>query len=404
MYSPKKPEFQYLSVVTSQGKNDSYIFLQLNSDLGRKRFSIGKENQENFDSAFECAYAIERYCEGQVSKKEPINIDEIKKIVESIKKPHLKIVKSTDIRFLWQKYIDFHFALNCWTETYKLTHIQTVGNLIARPDFPQDIEKPSEILQWLLNGKRSVNTAKDRFKVVVSAIDWASKNDLVERKYGLKYRDCLSTLNVKLQQSSSESHDNPEDDIDPFTKEEILQILEAFKTDSYSRFAGKHSQYYPFLKFCWLTGCRPSEAVALKWANILFAKQKIRFAEGEIIASGKRIKKKGTKTKAYRFFPINAELKELLDSLSQENEYVFVREDGTPINTHTLNGIWKRLLPKMGVRYRIPYQLRHSMISYHANRGFPLTQLAEIIGNSEKVIREHYLKVDISLINVPVVE
>lgn len=404
MYSPSIPEFKYLSINNTKTTDGNYICLQLSRLIGRKRFSIGSESKENLNSAIECAYAIERYCEGQVSQKEPINLDEIKKIVDSIKKPHLRVVKSTDIRFLWQKYINFHFALNCWTETYKLTHIQTVGNLIARPDFPQDIDKPSEILQWLLNGKRSVDTAKDRFKVVVSAIDWASKNDLVERKYGLKYRDCLSSLNVKIQKSSKDGNDNPEDEIDPFTKEEVLQILKAFETDSYSRFKGKHSQYYPFIKFCWLTGCRPSEAVALKWSNILFAKQKVRFAEGEIIASGQRIKKKGTKTKPYRFFPINAELKELLDSLPKGDDYVFVRDDGTPINTHTLNGIWKRLLPKMGVRYRIPYQLRHSMISYHANRGFPLTQLAEIVGNSEKIIREHYLKIDISLINVPVVE
>lgn len=404
MYSTTLPEFKYLSIQLSAKRDERYLSIQLSRLLNRKRFNFGQETPENIEKVIQCGYAIDRYCREQLAKQESVNLDEIQKIVGEIRQPHLKIVVSSDIAVIWKKYIDFHFALNCWTETYRLTHIQTVGNLIARPDFPQSIDKPSEILQWLLNGKRSPKTAKDRFSVICSCVDWASKNDLVERKYGLKYRDCLSTLNGKLQQRSQDNNENPEEEIDPFTKEEVLQILKAFETNSHSRFTGKHSQYYPFLKFCWLTGCRPSEAVALKWSNILFAKQKIRFSEGEIIASGKRVKKKGTKTKAYRFFPINTELKELLDSLPKGDEYVFVRDDGTPINTHTLNGIWKRLLPKMGVRYRIPYQLRHSMISYHANRGFPLTQLAEIVGNSEKVIREHYLKVDISLINVPVVE
>jgi integrase len=404
MYSPQAPKFKYLSILTTLVRGDKYISLQLSRQLGAKRFSIGRESPENFDKAIQIAYAIERLVKEKRVLQEAINLDEIKKIVTETKNPNLQIVSSTDIRVLWEKYVKFHLSLDYWTETYRLTHVQTVGNLIARPDFPQDLEKPSEVLQWFLEGKRSVTTAKDRFKVLVSAIDWASKNDLISRKYGLKYRDCLSSLNGKLKQAKKDEQGNLEDEIDPFSKEEILTILEAFKTDSHSRFKGKHSQYFPFLKFLWLTGCRPSEAVALKWSNVLFSQKKIRFSEGEVIASGKRVKKKGTKTRKQRFFPVNSELEDLLKSLPKTEEYVFIRNDGTPINQHTLNGIWNRLLPQLGIRFRIPYQMRHSMISYHANRGFPLTQLAEICGNSEKVIREHYLKVDISLINLPTID
>ncbi|MGH2413396.1 MAG: tyrosine-type recombinase/integrase, partial [Microcystaceae cyanobacterium] len=358
--------------------------------------------------AIQCGYDIEAYCQEQISKNEAVDLEQIKRLVEAYKNPHLKVVSSTELPFLWDKYVSFHKALGCWSECYLLTHIQTVGNLINRSDFPIDIEKPSEILQWLLEGKRSVSTAKDRFKMIVTAIDWASKNDHIDRRYGQKYRDCLSTLNTKLEkQNDKQDGDNEgdlEDDIDPFTKEEIYRILAAFKTDSHSRFKGKHSQYYPFLEFLWLTGCRPSEAVALKWDNVNLQKGKIRFCEVEVIASGKRVKRKRTKTQKFRVFPINEELRALLESLPKDNSpYVFTRNDGTPINQHTLNGIWKRLLPKLEIRYRVPYQFRHSMISYHANRNFPLTQLAEIVGNSEKIIRDCYLKVDISLINVPTV-
>ena len=35
------------------------------------------------------------------------------------------------------------------------------------------------------------------------------------------------------------------------------------------------------------------------------------------------------------------------------------------------------------------------MISYHANNDYPVHKLCEIVGNSEKIIKEHYLKLDI---------
>jgi integrase len=110
------------------------------------------------------------------------------------------------------------------------------------------------------------------------------------------------------------------------------------------------------------------------------------------------------RTHVYRIFPINRTLKELLEELPQKSDYVFLNYEGEPISQHALNRIWQGLLPKLGIRYRIPYQLRRSMISYHANRGFPITQLANLVGNSEKVIKDCYLKIDVSLINVPTIE
>lgn len=98
---------------------------------------------------------------------------------------------------------------------------------------------------------------------------------------------------------------------------------------------------------------------------------------------------------------MNNELLETLESLPRNSEYVFTSLENKHINQHTFNGVWNRLLDKMGIAHRIPYQLRHSMISYHANNGFPLQQLAEIVGNSVDIIENHYLKIDVSMIRLP---
>jgi integrase len=408
MYSIGVPEFTYCLLTTSKVKEETYIFLQLSLQLGKKRFSLGRENKENYKKAIAAASEVDTYCSQCQTSKQPIDINRINAIVKAIKKPLLTIVQTPKIAGLWQDYVKFHLALGCWGEAYIRTHIARITSFVNDESFPNDLDKPSEIFQWFLDGKRSAKTAKDRFKLVVAAVDWSSKNDRIPRAYGLKWRDCLSSISGKLKTEKkvdrSEAIDNEEAKIDPFTVKEVEQILEALRLEVFSRYRGRHRQYYNYIKFLWLTGCRPSEAIALKWDNVDLKKKRIKFCEGYVESSGKIVKKKGTKTVPFRHFPINSTLYELLSSLPRDNEYVFTGIDGEPIRQHALNRIWQGLLPKLGIKYRVPYQLRHGMISYHANQGFPITQLATIVGNSEKVIKDHYLKIDISLINVPTID
>ncbi|MGF1539479.1 MAG: tyrosine-type recombinase/integrase [Pleurocapsa sp.] len=409
MYSVGIPEFKHCSINTSKVKEEKYYVVQLSRSLGGKRHSFGKVKNENYNLAVKAAVEIDEYCDRCISSSKAVDIKYIAQLAKNVKKPKLELVNTPELKSVWDAYVEFHLALNCWSGSYIETHIATIGNLLKCSDFPSDIDKPSGVFEWLLKGKRSAKTAKARFKLVVAAVDWASKNDRLPRQLGQKWRDCLSSLNGKLKADKKatqiELSENEQETIDPFSVREVEMILTALQTESHSRYRGKHFQYYNYVKFLWLTGCRPSEAIALKWKNVdLMGKtKKVKFCEGEVMASGKLIKKKGTKTVPFRYFNVNDELYELLNNLPRTSEYVFVNGKNEPISQHALNRIWQKLLPKLGIKYRIPYQLRHSMISYHANNGFPIPQLAKLVGNSEKVITEHYLKVDMSLINVPTV-
>lgn len=301
---------------------------------------------------------------------------------------------------LWDNYVKFHVSLGEWTETYIVSHIATVGNLIKSCPY-QRLEQKSKIVEWIFteSEKRSKKTSKERLKLIVAAIDWNSKQGNIPRNWGIEYRDMLESINLKTEKKSNISCE--EDEIDIFSVKEIYEILNALKDETYSRFEGKHRQYYKYVYFCWLTGCRPSEAIALKWENVDLQKKRIKFCEVEMLRSGKRIKRDGTKTVDKRYFPINSELMELLTSIPYRTGYVFRTLTGKPINQNALYGVFKNLLESMGIRYRVPYQMRHTMISYHANNDYPIHKLAELVGNSEKVIKEHYLKLDIERINLP---
>ncbi len=365
--------------------------------MGRKCMGAGSNKLQ----ALNIAQAVDNQITRWISEGKPVEIDKLRSIVRQMKEKSLvAVVEKGQLLDLWSEYVDFHVKLQVWQQTYIYTHIQTVGNLVKKCPH-QNIEDKLKIFNWFLaSKKRSVSTSKARFKLVVAALDWASKQGLIPRSYGIEYRDLLSSLSTKKSINQKEN-DETFLDIEIFKVKEIYSILEAFSSERFSRFKGKHKQYYNFVYFLWLTGCRPSEAVALKWENVDLAKKRLVFREAEVRTSGKIIKKKGTKTEFSRIFPINSELMELLKNVKTQKGYVFLRDDGKPVCTQTLRRIFYTVLEGLSLRKRKLYQLRHTMISYHANNDFPIHKLAELVGNSEDVIKSYYLQLDIERIALP---
>ncbi|MEG4535597.1 site-specific integrase [Microcoleus sp. D2_18a_D3] len=281
-----------------------------------------------------------------------------------------------------------------WEKTYILNEISIVSRLIERCPHKR-LEDKTQVIAWIFSDtKRSATTSKKWFMHLVAAVDWSSKQGTISRKWGIEYRDALES--IKLKSGKKEKKE-----IDIYSVAEVYQIIDALKNDTYSRFKGKHQQYYKYVYFCWLTGCRPSEAIALKWENVSFQKKSILFCEAQVDSCGTIVQKQNTKTELKRSFPINQELRELLESIPHRAGYVFLNDRGKAINQHALNVVWKTVIEGTGIRYRIPYQLRHTMISYHANNDFPIHKLARLVGNSPDVITEHYLHLDIERIRLP---
>lgn len=400
-----KSDFKHLSVMTmNKPPHGDWYQLRLNSKLGRKTIGLGSDRIQ----ALNLALMVDEEISRLIARGEVIEIDSLKELVrqeqnkfKAKKNDGIRLVEKDDLIVLWEKYVNFHCNLNEWTEAYIITHITTVTNLVRKCPY-QRLEQKSDIVQWLFSESkaRSKATSKDRFKLIVAAIDWNSKQGNIPRKWGIEYRDLLESISIKTKKKSAFGADD-DAEIDIFSVAEIYLILEALQNEKYSRFEGKHYQYYKYIYFCWLTGCRPSEAIALKWENVNLAKKQIKFCEAEVTTGGKKIKKKGTKTVDYRYFPINRELEDLLNSIPYRSGYVFRNASGKSISQQAFYSVWKTLLEGLGIKYRIPYQLRHTMISYHANNDYPIHKLAELVGNSEQIIKEHYLKLDIERISLP---
>jgi integrase len=144
--------------------------------------------------------------------------------------------------------------------------------------------------------------------------------------------------------------------VDPFTIEEIGAILAACSGP----------QERNLWKFAFATGMRTSEFIALEWSAVDFALAKVQVLQKRV----EHVTEKTLKTAAGKRA---IDLRQgALEALIDQQQYsggaggtVFIddRMDKPWGNDHILRMRWIRILRKAGVRYRKPYQTRHTFAS-----------------------------------------
>lgn len=242
------------------------------------------------------------------------------------------------------------------------------------------LDKAVAIRDWLIANK-TPNSCKRILTQISACCDWAIKSGLIEKN---PFEDMAR--DIKIPKSEKE-----DTDINAFTQEERNRIIEAFKQS-------RHYKYYaPLIEFLFMTGCRPSEAVALQWKNISREFRFIRFEQAVVMSESGLICKRGLKTQKKRSFPINLRLGELLKSIKpagvDDEDKVFPSKEDKWIDIHNFtNRGWKTTLEKLdGIEYRKLYQTRHTFITLALRNGMDVKDVAKLVGNSPEVIYRHYV-------------
>lgn len=157
------------------------------------------------------------------------------------------------------------------------------------------------------------------------------------------------------------------------------------------------------------TGCRPSEAIALQWKHI---NDKFIVFEQAVVTNGKNlVLKQGLKTQAKRKFPLNSQVKQILESVKPEitdsDKFIFSSKENNFIDTGDfLNHAWKGYKNRHGrmiegivtqlVRegkvseYRKPYQTRHTFITLCLEADIDAKDVSRWVGNSPEIIYKYY--------------
>jgi len=184
-----------------------------------------------------------------------------------------------------------------------------------------------------------------------------------------------------------------------FTVEERDQIIEAFATDSRPGMTYRH--YAPFIKFLFWTGCRPCEAIGLRWGSVTPDCSRVHFHESIVEVSGRLERRIEDKTNVKRWFSCPKRLKELLQSIRPEapdaEELVFKSPKGKTITeSNFADRAWTKVLTKLGLEEKdkikmTPYNCRDTFITLQALQGHSSTTIARWVGNSSEVIEKRYL-------------
>ena len=203
-------------------------------------------------------------------------------------------------------------------------------------------------------------------------------------------QDGLITVNPVIDPKTGESiraaYQKPE--ADPFKPEEVERILASMK-DKYPE------QIVNFTEFWMFTGVRTAELYALKWGSIDFATAY--FAVTETLVRGDH--QDHTKTNKMRNVKLNSRA---LAALMRQKKHTFLagesvfqdpRYDQGWIDERAFGrSFWKPTLKRLGIRYRRPYNCRHTyatqLIMANANHKWAAGQM----GHSVEMFQKTYTK------------
>lgn len=303
-------------------------------------------------------------------------------------KPHLRIVREDEkpkeflIKDIWHEY--YEYKKTKWeVSTLENQAAQATRHINALPI--QSLDDPAAIRDYLLKDL-SEDTVRRLLMQINAACKW---------KLGYKWiRDNPFDSVIKgLSKSKRDSDEEP----DPFTEEEMNGIISAFRKNKFSRYKTKdgysHSSYYTYIKFLFLTGCRPSEAAALRWEDV--HDKYVHFHKAVVRAGKQRlVEKEGLKTQKQRKFLIDDQMRKFFDSIKPEvfepGDLVFTIR-GRHLNKDAFRNVFYRVLKELEIRKRKPYTTRHTYITLQVQAGTPIAHIARQTGTSASVIERHYL-------------
>lgn len=219
----------------------------------------------------------------------------------------------------------------------------------------------------LASRKTKLKTIRNNLSFLRSAIDEA-------------VTDGLLTINPVTLVSASRYHvidSSPNSDdyeVDPFTPAEISAIYQSCS----------YPEWENLFRFAFNTGLRSSELCALRWPDLDNIAKTAHVQAASVVGV-----LKGTKTKAgTRKVELNSEA---LAALQAQKQFTFMKSEfifsdpktGEPwANADAIRKkAWVPTLKKAGVRYRNPYQTRHTFATRHISQGVNLFWLAGQMGH-----------------------
>ncbi len=255
---------------------------------------------------------------------------------------------------------------------YQTAHYQTCG------------ESWRKIMRYHLDGHIKETLGHFRFSELTREILYSFYLDL-KNKHGLcnssilKYhlKICyLGDLYIERHSDKTNIARQLRDFRKRFPREAPVRVINFLTPDEISKIMQELEKTtsdlaFPFTKLLVHTGMRRNEARNLKWTDIDFA--------------GGFIDIRTSKNGKSRRVPLEREAREAIESMPRRSEYIFVHEDGSRPDPHSLRRPFQRAAKRAGIQKRVDlHTLRHSFGSNRIRSGeLGMPQVSRILGHSD---------------------
>lgn len=233
-----------------------------------------------------------------------------------------------------------------------------------------NVANAEKFSEWLTAQELSPGQCKRRLEEVRACWNWGLKEDLAEDN---PWTELPKRIKISPKQMPK-----------PFSKEEVEAIIQGFRTDRY------YDYYADYVEFLFGTGCRTGEAIGLRWKHLTDDCSTAWI--GESISRGVH---RATKTNKARTVTLTSKLQKMLLAkrplTSDPDGLVFTSPKGGPIDDHNFrNRAWEKILNKLGIDYRKPYNTRHTLISHALAQGMNPVDVAQLTGHDVQTLYENY--------------
>lgn len=252
-----------------------------------------------------------------------------------------------------------------------------IGSLVNLHDLPVTELSASTMKAWISNKNAKLKTIRNLLSFLRSAIDEAVTDGLISVN-----PVSLITASRYRPKTAPDSKENYV--IDPFTPQEVGAILNACR----------YVQWRCLFQFAFHTGLRSSELCALRWCDVDFIHKTVHVQKASVVGVIKGTKTTSGNRKVDLDEQAISALSAMREFTSLRSEYIFEdpRTSKPWANSASIRKkAWVPSLKLAKVRYRNPYQTRHTFATRNISIGVNLFWLAGQMGHKgPEMIFRHY--------------
>ena len=225
---------------------------------------------------------------------------------------------------------------------------------------------PAALRTWLAASTTKARTIRQMLIPLRGALELALNDDLIESN---------PLDRVKLQKILNRDAYNVEFETDPFTADEIAALLAAYP-----------GQVQNVFQFAFCTGMRPSEYMALRWESVDWQGLKVKVERGRVAGETRdELKNRASR----RLVDLR---KGALEALIAQKQYSALAGGLVFLDPATGKGwdttgrlsiCWATMMRRAKVRYRNPYQTRHTFASTLLSTGVNPLYVAKQMGHTD---------------------